>query len=265
LTTGAKVAIGCGVAAVALVVVASAGIFGAAWWVKGKAQQFTGDQNRIDELQQKANANHFTPPADGTIPEDRLLKFLEIRKRVYALYEKHKDEFEALRKKEKADFSDATRALGFINDIRLAQAQAQADLGMSDDEYRFLVQQIYKTLFAAQVARETGGKSVSEAAGDAYEKASEQMSRTAEEMKKAREELKKSGAKEDEAAERAGESAEEAQESVEKSMKEMREAAKEQREQAKQLDVPKQNIDLFRKYEADIKKYAMSGLEWIGL
>jgi hypothetical protein len=45
----------------------------------------------------------------------------------------------------------------------------------------------------------------------------------------------------------------------------MREAAKQQREQAKQLDVPKQNIDLFRKYEADIKKYAMSGLEWIGL
>jgi hypothetical protein len=81
-------------------------------------------------------------------------------------------------------------------------------------------------------------------------------------MKKAREDMKKAGVK-DEAAQ--GASAEEAQESVEKSMKEMREAAKQQREQAKQLDVPKQNIDLFRKYEADIKKYAMSGLEWIGL
>jgi predicted RNase H-like HicB family nuclease len=230
--------------------------------VKGKAQQFTGDQNRIDELQAKANANRFTPPADGTIQEDRLVKFLEVRKRVYAIYEQHKDAFEAMRKKEKADFSDAARTFGFINDIRLAQAQAQADLGMSDDEYRFLVQQVYKTMFAAEVAKETGGKSVSEAAGETYEKASDQMKQAADEMKKAREDMKKAGVK-DEAAQ--GASAEEAQESVEKSLKEMREAAKQQREQAKQLDVPKQNIDLFRKYEADIKKYAMSGLEWIGL
>ena len=36
------------------------------------------------------------------------------------------------------------------------------------------------------------------------------------------------------------------------------------RENAKQLDVPPANIALFQKYEADIKKYAMSGLEWIG-
>jgi hypothetical protein len=265
LTTGAKVAIGCGIAAVALVVVAFAGIFGAAWWVKDRAARFTGDENKIDQLQQRANANHFTSPADGILQEDRLLKFLEIRKRVYAIYEQHKDAFEAMHKKDRADLGDAARTFGFINDIRLAQAQAQADLGMSDEEYRFHVQQIYKTLFAAEVSKETGGKSVSEAAADGYQKASDQMARTADEMKKAREDLKKSGAKEDETAARAGERAEEAQESVEKSLKDMREAAKEQREQAKQLDVPRQNIDLFRKYEADIKKYAMSGLEWIGL
>jgi hypothetical protein len=32
-----------------------------------------------------------------------------------------------------------------------------------------------------------------------------------------------------------------------------------------QMDVPQANIELFRKYEADIKKYAMSGLGMIGL
>jgi hypothetical protein len=31
------------------------------------------------------------------------------------------------------------------------------------------------------------------------------------------------------------------------------------------MDVPKENIALFRKYEAEIKRYAMGGLEFIGL
>ena len=31
------------------------------------------------------------------------------------------------------------------------------------------------------------------------------------------------------------------------------------------MDVPPANIELFKKYEAEIKKYAMGGLEWIGL
>jgi hypothetical protein len=34
---------------------------------------------------------------------------------------------------------------------------------------------------------------------------------------------------------------------------------------AMDIAVPASNIALFRKHEADIKKYAMSGLEWIGL
>jgi hypothetical protein len=31
------------------------------------------------------------------------------------------------------------------------------------------------------------------------------------------------------------------------------------------LDVPRANVELFRKHEADIKKYAMHGLAFIGL
>ena len=33
----------------------------------------------------------------------------------------------------------------------------------------------------------------------------------------------------------------------------------------KALEVPKANVELFRKYEADIKKYAMHGLAFVGL
>ena len=36
-------------------------------------------------------------------------------------------------------------------------------------------------------------------------------------------------------------------------------------EAAKAMDVPRANVELFRKYETDIKKYAMTGLEFIGL
>ena len=31
------------------------------------------------------------------------------------------------------------------------------------------------------------------------------------------------------------------------------------------LAVPRANVELFRKYEADIKKYAMNGLAYVGL
>ena len=44
-----------------------------------------------------------------------------------------------------------------------------------------------------------------------------------------------------------------------------RKLATETRESAKQLDVPPQNIALFRKHEAEIKNYAMGGLEFVGL
>jgi hypothetical protein len=34
---------------------------------------------------------------------------------------------------------------------------------------------------------------------------------------------------------------------------------------AQSLEVPKANVELFRKYEAEIKKYAMSGLGLVGM
>ena len=48
-------------------------------------------------------------------------------------------------------------------------------------------------------------------------------------------------------------------------MKDLEKQAGEVREAAQELDVPPANIALFKKYEADLKKYAMGGLEWIGL
>jgi len=195
--TGGKIAIGCGIAALLAGIVGVVAVGGLAWWAKGKAQEFTGEQSRIQELQRRANANRFTPPADGAISEDRLQKFLEVRKRVYAIYEKHRDELDAMGKKKQGDFGDVRRGFALINELRLAQAQALADVGMSEDEYRFLVEQIYKSMSASEAAKSAEGSPSPAAGGDST--------------------------------------------------------------------VTPANIALFRKYEADIKKYAMGGLEWVGL
>jgi hypothetical protein len=197
LGTGAKVAIGCGIAVVVGGLMLAAAVFGGLWWVKGKTEQFTGRERQIEGLKKQANAVPFTEPADGIVREDRLVKFLDIRRRVFDVYAKHKDELEALNKKKQADFSDVTNGLSVLGEVRLAQAQALADVGMSEAEYHFLIQQVYKSLWASEAAKASP--------------------------------LPGTG------------------------------------ETVPTLDVPPANIALFRKYEAEIKQYAMGGLEWVGL
>ena len=121
--TGAKIAIGCVIAVVIAGLVAVVALGGFAYWAKGKAEEFTGEQNRIAELQRKANANRFTPgrrrhlrgPA-GEVP-------LDARKRVYAVYETHKTDADALSEKKQADFGDVRKGFNLINELRLAQAR----------------------------------------------------------------------------------------------------------------------------------------------
>lgn len=198
MDTAAKVAIGCGIAVLVTGIAGVMAVGGLAWWVKGKAQEITGEQSRIEELHRKADANRFTAPADGVVAEDRLQKFLDVRRRVYVVYERHKDELDAMSKKKQADFGDVRKGFALVNEVRLAHAQALVEVGMSEDEYRFLVAQVYNSMWAAAAAR----------AGDPQ---APPWTRT--------------GA----------------------------------------ATVPPANLALFRKYEDDITRYAMGGLEWIGL
>ncbi|HEY7409270.1 MAG TPA: hypothetical protein VII13_00930 [Vicinamibacteria bacterium] len=257
--TGAKIAIGCALALVLAMVVTVLGLGGLAFWAKGKVQEVTGEQERIADLQKQANRNDFERPQDGVIAEDRLLKFLDVRKRVYEVYKKYEPQIEARKNKPQGDVSDVRTAFAMINDIRLAQAQAQADLGVSDEEYRFLVEQVYKTMWAAEMTKATGTASVSEAVGQAYDKAAREMGRAAEAAKQAEARAEREG---DRSAE---EASEEAQEQVAQGREELEKAGREARDRAREMDVPAANVALFRKYESDIKRYAMSGLEWIGL
>lgn len=202
MKTIAKVAIGCGVALVLAGTVAVALLVGGAYWFKGKVEQATSHEERILELKKKASeAAPFSRPADDVIQEPRLVKFLEIRKRMSSIYEQHRPEIEKLDSKERGDLRDAWNAFGWINELRRAHAEAQADVGMGDDEYAFLVEQVYKSAWAAESDRKTGGQDASEVTSASPEP----------------------------------------------------------------IVVPKANIELFKKHEADLKKYAMSGLEWLGL
>lgn len=259
MTTGAKIAIGCGVAVLVAGLVVAGLVVGGGLWLKGKVDQLGANEGRIQELHKRANQNAFTRPSDGVIQEDRMVRFIDIRKRIFGTYEKHRPVLEAMGKKEKADFGDVTKGLSVINEIRLAQAEALADGGMSEEEYAFMVEQVYKTAWAAEVAKSTGGKSMSEAAAEMHEKAAQEMERARQQAETARE---AAGERDAEATE---EAAEDQKEKLEKSIREMKEQAEKIRREAKDLDVPKANIALFQKYEADIKKYAMSGLEMIGL
>lgn len=223
MTTGAKIAIGCGIAVVVAGIAAVVTIGAGAWWLKGKVEETTGDlAKRTEELeayQRKANANPFTEPADGVVQEARLLKFLEARKQVYAVYEAHRAEFEGMKDKKDASLSDVMKVGGFMLDARLALLKALAEVGMSEDEYQFVVRQVYQSAWTA-AAQSESGKRTADAIREAARQAQDQ--------------------------EAAG-------------------ALKELGEQAEALEAPQANVDLFRKYEADLKKYAMEGLALAGL
>ncbi len=240
--TGAKIAIGCLVAVAVTGMVVLVVVFGGAYWLKGKAEEMKAEQEQIDELVRKADANPFTRPADNRIQEDRLVKFIEVRKVVFAAYSKHEKVIQKAKNKNQADLSDVRQVFNIVNEIRMAQAKAQADQGMSSEEYRFLVEQVYRSFWASEVAK-ASGKSAAEAAAEGTEQAAEGMEKTADDT----------------------DMPEEARRALRDAAERVRSGGGEIQEQLKALDVPKENVELFRKYEREIQKYAMTGLEWIGL
>jgi hypothetical protein len=245
--TGAKIAIGCG-CVVLLGAAAVVGVLGAgAWWAKGKIQEasvgldkMTAVTEEIERYEKQANANAYTAPADGVIPEARFLKFIDTRKQVYGVYERHETELRELQ--EKADRPDGKLTLtelwsagGSLAEmagaIRLAQMKGLAAAGMSEEEYRAIQFAVYQSAWASEAESESG-KLPAEAV-------SESMSEAAKQVQDAM---------------RSGVEGRQLQEGIEKLGKGAGEA----------LYVPRANVELFRKHRADIKKYAMHGLAFLG-
>jgi len=263
--TGAKIAIGCG-CVVLLGAAAVIGVLGAgAWWAKGKVDEATGGIARmtavteeIERFEKQANANSYTAPAGGVIPEPRFLKFMDTRKQVYAVYERYEAQLREIEKKadsstDKLTLSELWSAGGSLAEmagaIRLAQMKALAAAEMSEAEYRDIQLAVYKSAWASEAASESG-KLPAEAVAESMSEAGKQL-----------QEALRAGA---EAAKRQGVPG--AGQVSEKDVREAQEGMARLGDSAGEaLYVPKANVELFRRHQADIKKYAMHGLAFIGL
>jgi Tfp pilus assembly protein PilE len=245
VSTGAKIAIGCLVTVMVVGLIATVGIVGFGYWAKGKVEQAAGSMTKtaseFEKYERQANTNVFTRPPDGAFTEDRLLKFLQVRQQVYAVYQLHKNDFETGKKQ--ADLGDIVKFGGLVAEVKLAQAKAQAAVGMSDAEYLFMVQSVYGAAMNSAMQKE-GGKTGGEIMGAA-------MDQYKDAMKAAGEAAQKAGA-----TDKAHEGdLEEAEQKVDQAKETMTQV----------YGAPQSNIDLYRKHEADIRKYTMEGLALIGL
>ena len=263
--TGSKIALGCG-CLVLLAGAATIGVLGmGAFWANRKITQVTGGIERmsrktdeIDRWERKANANAYTAPADRVIPEDRFLKFLETRKRVYAVYERYEAELRDFQRKSETSNNKVTPSevwsaggtlAAAFGDIRLAQVKALAELGMSESEYRDIQLAVYKSAWASSVEKESGHLPA-EAVTRSTAEASKEMDAA---MRAGLHSARKEGVP------GAGSLSED---DVRKLHEQLERAGQ---EAGQALEVPRANVELFRRHEADIRKYAMNGLGYIGL
>ena len=242
---GAKIAIGCGIAAVLVVVISVGAVIGFGYWGLKRTGLDPSKMRRFGELQQKVNAISFTAPTDGVIAEDRFVRFLAIRKAVFPVYEQHRVELERLREKRRdTSAGDALSMVGVVSGIQFAKTEAMAAEGMGTAEYTWLAAAVYRTQIGARIAAATGGRSASQAVAEAMERA--RRSVEAERQ-------------------RSGQDSAQRERALEETQRQIEAAGQVAQVQAATVDVPAANLELFAKYKADIDRYAMPELALMGL
>jgi hypothetical protein len=222
-------------------------------WVTQKAKKFENlAGGKESEYGQKASELEkeypFTAPADGIINEDQLTRFLSVRKAMYGVYEKYHAEFDRMNKSQNPNVSDAMKGLDVINEVRMAQIQELEKQKMSKDEYDYIVSAVYQTWLADSEKESTHGSNYSTAAGGALQKQIDEIDKQLNDPN--------------------------TPESTKKMLQPMRDslvaqknvfASKEAQSAEAALQVPQQNLELFKKHQDEIKQYSMGGLEFLGL
>jgi len=196
----------------------------------------------------------YREPPDGVIPEARLLAFLEVRRAVHAVYRDYAVDLEALQRSAEARDVTASaselvrlggRAVRMFNELRLAQVKALAEAGMSEEEYYAIQTAVYLAAGAWQTSEATGTLPAEAVAGTTRQ--------VREAMRAGLEKARESEVPgSDHLSEEEIRRLEEALSRVEVSG-------------AEALAVPPANVELFRKHEDAIRKYAMHGLTLLGL
>lgn len=234
-----KIAIGCLAVSILGLFLLVAGLVGFGYWAKNRVEEFTGGGPEVQEARKKANAVPFHRPAGDVIEEPRFVKYIEVRASVYTVYEKYKGELESrmakIKQGQSLDFGDISTGFTLMGELQRAETLALAKHGMSEDEYAFVNGEVYKSMWT-----DLGG-------GEASKQAIRQATRQAAEAMKGIDPT---------------DLPPEAREAIARARSEIEKGTREASTHMENVTPNAANVALFKKYEADLKKYAMPALQF---
>jgi hypothetical protein len=247
MSTGIKIAlIGCGLLFVIVIVGFGVGGYLLKKYVGEGVETVKNvvgseDSEYGKKMAELAQEYPFTPPSDGVITDNQLQRFLNVRKSLFSIYKNHESEFAKLKDSQNPDLGSAMKGFSMMKELRVAQAKALEEQHMSLEEYRFMVTTVYVT-WATKATKEVAPM----------------MNSTAEGLKKSIEEIDKQLA-DSNIPETAKEQLRQTKESMQSQLDSI------PKEIDKQLEgLPQANIDLLTRYQKEVEKYYMAGLEYIG-
>ena len=144
MSTGAKIAIGCGILAVVAIVVVIVAIVAGGMFVSKKADEFSGgmeaQQEASERIQELEREHSFTPPEDGVVGGDRADRFFAVTDDAWEGMQEWVDEMQERsedidERGGNAGLGDAMAGLQGLGRSRVALAEALADHDMPVSEY----------------------------------------------------------------------------------------------------------------------------------
>lgn len=255
MSKGVKVLlIGCLSVIVISAIVLGVGTYFATSWFKKKTEtlgNLVGTENseygkKLSELKKDYP---FTPPSDNVITDDELTRYLSVRKSVFDVYKKHKEEIDKLSKQSNPDWSGAMNSLGILNDVHMAKVDSLQENHLGPDEYEYLTKMIYSTWAAATTKDALKDKSLKQLGSDTLKSQIEGLDKQINDPK-ANPEVKKQ--------------LQAVRDQLQKQLDELQTNPEYSKPDEALNSIPQQNIDLFKKHEEEIKKYSLAGLEMLG-
>jgi len=195
---------------------------------------------KTTELNQKYP---FTPPSDNIVREEQLQRFLAVRKEMNVVYKQHEAEIKKMTDKPNPTASDALGTLTIINDVHMAQLKGLQAQNMSKDEYEYMRRMVYINWVGMTVTQ-------------ALE--SPKRDEMIEQQKKSLEELDRQLQNPDLPAEQR----QQLQTTRDEMQKQFDYTNAEMEKIEKGLEmIPRENIELFKKYDPEIRENGMLGLD----
>ncbi len=161
MSTGAKIAIGCGVAVLVLLVAAAIFVFFAGRFISEQIGGFGAQGEATETFERLAEAYPFTPPEDGVVTEQQAWTFFNVSDEVWSAVAEQAEELnrlieEAEASEEEPGFRDlitGMEAMGKLFRARLVLAEALERHQISSQEYTWTghtLMQAYRALTEAE-------------------------------------------------------------------------------------------------------------------